>query len=512
MNEDLFDRSPTGLKAAVSSKPVRLSNEDTYELRIRPVRKKIGNATVRMLGYNGMIPGPLLVVDRGSQVTVTVSNEADLETTVHWHGLRLKNAFDGVPNYTQDPIPVGGQYSYRLDFPDEGIFWYHPHLREDYSQELGLYGNILVVPSDADYWSPVDREVVITLDDLLLENGKIAPFSRRHTNRAAMGRYGNVFLVDGRTDWSLQTRQGEVVRFFLTNTANSRTFNLSMSGAVMKLVGGDSGRVEEEELVDEVLLSPSERAVIDVLFNQAGTVVLQSRTPEKIYELGAVTVNATDTTALREERFFKLRHFAAFDDERRRLPYEVQRAADKTILLDGSMMMPEHSMSEHSMSEHSMSEHSMPAGGSSDARLPGVAPATMTEIEWEDDMPQMNAMTTSANMVWSITDSETGLSNDQIDWVFRRGDRVKIRIVNRIDSDHPMQHPIHFHGQRLLVLRRNDDLNRNLVWKDSVLVKTGEVVEVLMDASNPGSWMVHCHIAEHFESGMMFSFRVDQRA
>ena len=169
-------------------------------------------------------------------------------------------------------------------------------------------------------------------------------------------------------------------------------------------------------------------------------------------------------------------------------------------------------MSEHSMSEHSMSEHSMPAGGSSDARLPGVAPATMTEIEWEDDMPQMNAMTTSANMVWSITDSETGLSNDQIDWVFRQGDRVKIRIVNRIDSDHPMQHPIHFHGQRLLVLRRNDDLNRNLVWKDSVLVKTGEVVEVLMDASNPGSWMVHCHIAEHFESGMMFSFRVDQRA
>lgn len=124
-------------------------------------------------------------------------------------------------------------------------------------------------------------------------------------------------------------------------------------------------------------------------------------------------------------------------------------------------------------------------------------------------MAVMNAMTDTSNMQWSITDLETGLSNELIDWSFSLGDRIKVRIVNSIESDHPMHHPIHFHGQRFLVLQRNGVASRNLGWKDSVLVRTGETVEILMDAANPGSWMVHCHIAEHFESGMMFSFRVE---
>lgn len=124
-------------------------------------------------------------------------------------------------------------------------------------------------------------------------------------------------------------------------------------------------------------------------------------------------------------------------------------------------------------------------------------------------MAVMNAMTDTSNMQWSLTDLETGLSNELIDWSFSLGDRIKVRIVNSIESDHPMHHPIHFHGQRFLVLQRNGVASRNLGWKDSVLVRTGETVEILIDAANPGSWMVHCHIAEHFESGMMFSFRVE---
>jgi FtsP/CotA-like multicopper oxidase with cupredoxin domain len=131
-------------------------------------------------------------------------------------------------------------------------------------------------------------------------------------------------------------------------------------------------------------------------------------------------------------------------------------------------------------------------------------------IEWEDDMVEVNRMTTPANMRWKLVDRETGAENAQIDWTFRVGDRVKLRLVNEMDSDHPMPHPFHVHGAgRFLVLARDDAVEPNLVWKDTVLVRTGETVDILLEVTNPGRWMAHCHIAEHHESGMMFSFNVE---
>jgi len=131
-------------------------------------------------------------------------------------------------------------------------------------------------------------------------------------------------------------------------------------------------------------------------------------------------------------------------------------------------------------------------------------------IEWEDDMVEINKITTPANMRWKLVDRATGEANAAIDWQFTVGDRVKIRLVNEMDSDHPMHHPFHVHGAgRFLILTRNGEIEPNLVWKDTVLVRTGEVVDILLDVTNPGRWMAHCHIAEHHESGMMFSFSVD---
>jgi len=131
-------------------------------------------------------------------------------------------------------------------------------------------------------------------------------------------------------------------------------------------------------------------------------------------------------------------------------------------------------------------------------------------IEWEDDMVEVNRITTPANMRWQLVDRETGAANAAIDWKFRVGDQVKIRLVNEMDSDHPMPHPFHVHGAgRFLVLARDGVEEPNLVWKDTVLVRTGETVDILLDVTNPGRWMAHCHIAEHHESGMMFGFDVE---
>jgi len=132
-------------------------------------------------------------------------------------------------------------------------------------------------------------------------------------------------------------------------------------------------------------------------------------------------------------------------------------------------------------------------------------------IEWEDDMVEMNRMATPENMHWNLVDRATGLVNGAIDWRFTVGHRVKIRLVNEMDSDHPMHHPFHIHGAgRFLVLARDGVAEPNLVWKDTVLVRTGQTVDILFDVTEPGLWMAHCHIAEHMQSGMMFSFTVER--
>jgi FtsP/CotA-like multicopper oxidase with cupredoxin domain len=139
--------------------------------------------------------------------------------------------------------------------------------------------------------------------------------------------------------------------------------------------------------------------------------------------------------------------------------------------------------------------------------------ATADGIEWEDEMAETNRATTTETMRWKLLDRGPGRTGLPVDWRFTVGQRVKIRLVNEMDSDHPMHHPFHIHGAgRFLVLARDGAPEPNLVWKDTVLIPTGQTVDILLDVTNPGLWMAHCHIAEHMHSGMMFSFTVDRGA
>src|SRR5437764_1639482 len=264
-----FPTDTTGLPAARPTEVIDLAEGQLFELSIEPVVKQIGDHTVRMLGYNGSIPGPTRRAQEGAEIQVKVTNKGDLDATVHWHGLRLDNAYDGT-HETQKPMGIGESFTYRVHCPDPGAYWYHPHIREDYGQELGLYANLIVVPRDADYWAPAHSEVAVTLDDILIEDGKVAAFFREDTTYAAMGRFGNTMLAAGETDLELAAKRGEVVRFYFTNTANTRVFRVGFDGARMKLVGGDSGRCEQERFVESVTLAPSDRVIVDLLFASTG--------------------------------------------------------------------------------------------------------------------------------------------------------------------------------------------------------------------------------------------------
>ena len=573
--DTFFSTDITDLPPATRPELLELGDGDELQLRIAPVAKRLGDATVRMLAYNGSIPGPTLRVRQGSEIVVHVTNDTDMETTVHWHGLRLENRYDGVPGETQAPIPPGGDFTYRVQCPDAGGYWFHPHVREDVQQEMGLYGTILVDPAEPAYWPPAHRDIVLTLDDVLVEDGALAPFHRTETNYAAMGRYGNVLLVSGETDLSLTARTGEVVRLWLTNTANSRVFRVALPGARMKLVGGDSGRMEHEEFVSDVVLSPSERAVVDVLFDRPGELTLEHRSSQRTYRLAAIAVTDEVADPPLAEAFDVLRSAPELTAEREQLEGWLAAPPDKVLAIVAEMDDPadaaagpvtyacpmhpdvvsdqpgrcprcgmklmatpagsittsdmDHDMDHGDMGhdmDHGDTGHDMDHGHTGhgeaqpevSATAHGAAHAhahashgagTADGIEWEDDMAEVNRQATAATMRWQLLDRTAGGNAPPVDWRFTVGQRVKIRLVNEMESDHPMHHPFHVHGAgRFLVLARDGVPGPNLVWKDTVLLRTGETVDILLELSTPGTWMAHCHIAEHLHSGMMFSFTV----
>ncbi len=487
---------------------VELKNGDSYNLEAKFITKKINGKEIRLLGYNGTIPGPTIKVKKGDEITVKFINNTDINSTIHSHGLRLDNEFDGVPDSTQPMVKPGETFTYKLKFPDEGMYWYHPHFKEDYAQEMGLYGNYFVVSDNEKYWSKVNYEVPLIIDDLKLQSdGQIESFDPSFTNYVLMGRYGNKMFLNGEDDYKVSFKKGSVVRFYLTNVANTRVFNFKVNGAKMKLVGGDNGKFEKETYVDSITISPSERYIVEVLFDEEGLFKIVNSNPVSKTDLGTVYITSENASNNYVSEFTNLRKnsdiIADIDKFR---PY-FNKTVDKhlKIDIDTSKMteamkgMPCHSMGGGIvMGQCSEEERQRLSKTSSDDE----------KIEWEDNMEVLNSISTNESIQWKLVDTDTGKYNKNIDWNFMVGDIKKIEIFNDPNSSHPMQHPIHFHGQRFLVVSVNGEKVDNLVWKDTVLIEKGDRIEIIMDVTNPGTWMAHCHIAEHLEDGMMFEFKV----
>jgi FtsP/CotA-like multicopper oxidase with cupredoxin domain len=213
------------------------------------------------------VPGPTLDVNQGDQVIVHFKNELAEPTTIHWHGIRVPNQYDGS-DHTQSPVAPGSSFDYRITAIDEGTYWFHPHFRGAVQVEKGLY-SALVVHGGVE--PDVDAERVFVLDDVKLAADGTLDDSQSGDD-IMFGRQGNALLVNGHVGATLDARAGARERWRFIDAANGRFFMLSLPGHPFMVIGWDGGLIPSPYMTDKLLIAPGERYdVIVELTGEPGT-------------------------------------------------------------------------------------------------------------------------------------------------------------------------------------------------------------------------------------------------
>ncbi len=422
--------------------------DDVVEYALEAEREPVEllpGVTTGMWTYNKMSPGPLLQANVGDLVRVHFTNNLDEPTTVHWHGMRIPAAMDGVVHGSVVAVEPGETFTYEFIAPEAGTFWYHPHVRAAYQVEAGLYGTFVVHEPEA-LRPDVDQDRLFVLDDIRLDDdGSISPHSTSGMD-VMMGRAGNVLLVNGSSEAPrVDMVPGSVERWRLVNTANARTMKLRFPRLQVREIGGDGGLWPQDwtRTIDELVLPVGARAELEVRLAPG----------EDHGDLTQVVLVSNGNGGAMEDEVQGVRVRAPSQT------LEPRGAAGYTA--DPVVVMPDADLD-------SPATHSIAFGGYTDN---GQTILTMNGLAWPDFE----------------------------DWSVQRGELVVFDVTNEL----MMEHPFHLHGQWFSVLSRDGDEAPELGLRDTVLVGGNETVRVASTFDNPGMWMVHCHILEHAEAGMM---------
>jgi len=426
--------------------------------------------------YGGTVPGPEIRVRQGERVRILVENGLDQETTVHWHGVRVPNAMDGVPHLTQAPIGPGGAFAYEFEAVDAGTFWYHPHHRSFEQVGRGLYGALVVEEADP---VRVDRDVTWMLSDWrLTKSAEIREDFGNGHDMMHNGRVGNTVTINGRVPDLVAVRKGERIRLRLVNAANARIFGLDF-GRLRPVVIALDGQPVEPHAPDGglVILGPAMRA--DVILDMAGDPGSRVPVTDRFYQ-GL------------EYRLVDL----AFDGDPLR-----ETAPDWPVALAPNPL-PEPDVSTASRHDVTFNGGMMGAmvmaemGGSMGGDPPGETGmtggmASMTDMVHSGRIWFVNGVAASGHVMEPMLTLEKGRSH-----------------VIAMTNATAWHHPIHLHGHSFRVISRDGRPTRRREWQDTVLMSPRERVEIALVADNPGDWMFHCHILEHQAAGMMGVIRV----
>ena len=425
-----------------------------------------GGPDTAIWGYDGIVPGPPIRVRQGDRVTVRLRNEVPQGTTIHWHGIRIDNAMDGVAGLTQDAVAPGDSFDYSFVVPDAGTYWYHPHNRSWEQLARGLYGALIVeerAPPD------VDQDLLVVADDWRLDDsGRIdeASFGAMRDWSHA-GRLGNVLTLNGQPFADLPVRSGERLRLRLCNTANARVLQFRFEDIAPVVVALDGQPVPPQALDDgRVTLAPAQRAdlMIDMTGSPGSRAAITEVSGDGRLVAGHFVYHGAETVPARR-------------GEIPPLPANP---------LDGDLDLADARRVELLM-----------AGGA----MGGMAGA-MHDGEYKPIRDLVKD-----GMVWAF--NGVAGRTDRPFFAARPGETVVVRMVN--DSRWP--HAMHVHGHHVKELARaGGNSTASGDWRDSVLLDRDETVTVGFKADNPGKWMLHCHMLEHQAAGMATWFRVGDRA
>lgn len=404
-------------------------------------------------GYEGTVPGPELRFRQGERLRIELENRLPVDTTVHWHGVRLPNAMDGVPHLTQPPIQAGGgRFLYEFALPDAGTFWYHPHLGSPEQVARGLYGALIVEEAEP---PAVDRDVLWMLGDWRLDReARIVENFGNFMDASHAGRIGNTVTVNGRIVESFPLSAGERLRLRLVNAANARVFGLDFRGHAPLLIALDGHPVAPHRPPnDRVVLGPAMR--VDLLLDATG-------------EPGSVHPLIDD--------FYQRRAYRLLD-----LRYGPRR----TIGHAGAKLptLPPNPVAE-----------------------PDLATAARHLVRFEGGMMGRMPMRgmRAHGMAWTVNGKPIAEHHHEPILSLALGRSYLFELVN----DTAWHHPIHLHGHVFRVLTRDGKSTAHREWLDTVMLDPDSRAEIAFVADNPGDWMLHCHVLEHQASGMMATIRV----
>ena len=212
--------------------------------------------------YNDQIPGPIIKAKAGTILKVDVENQLTEPTSIHWHGLRIDNAMDGVPGVTQDPIAPGSRFTYRLNLQEAGTYWYHPHFNAGEQLERGLKGVLIVEERNK---LPFSQDVIWLMDDWRFQrDGQIYPHFNTHHDLMHDGRWGNAITVNGQVRPDILVSPGDRIRLRIINGANARIFSQTLDGLPAKVIAVDGRPVSEFFSFERFILSPGNRVDLDI--------------------------------------------------------------------------------------------------------------------------------------------------------------------------------------------------------------------------------------------------------
>jgi FtsP/CotA-like multicopper oxidase with cupredoxin domain len=462
--------------------PVEIEANGTvreFSIRAAPARLSvIGLERVEVWAYNGQVPGPTLRLRLGETLRVRFHNDLPQPTTIHWHGVRVPNAMDGVPGVTQPPVAPGGEFVYEFTPKDAGTFWFHPHLRASEQVERGLFGVLIVEDASP---PPFSRELVLVLDDWLLGRDlQIDPRFNTPRDLSHDGRWGTYITVNGERRPRFEVRPGERLRLRLINVANGRVFAPDFAGLDPRVIAVDGLYTARPVDLSGMELAPGNRVDLDLTVPAAS-----ANGPWLVHDV------------------FGQRHTRFSIAELRKTPRGLPPSFDEQAALARLPPIPLFSLAAGPVRAAAPARFESPAR----AHVPAWSDAATRPLRAEF---QLNARPGGEyGLQWTINDQAFDHSAHQgggVDLaVLPHGEWSKLRFVNRSARLHPM----HLHGTFFKLLTRNGVPADEPFFRDTVLIRQQETIEIGLVPVDRGRWMMHCHILEHAESGMMALLRVE---